>query len=202
MNWLFLLQSDPKHHWTQAKVKVHPCCRWFQEHFGGYCKGNLSIIKSAERTVKKMVHSTQSHPLRTTKTKWQKKKEKKVQKWYKNLSLNQMISETLGPGKINKLPQQEAITMRAFKVKHVFFLISNELECSLDFYCCLSQLLHAQLMFVTVIKCVPKWESSQLSCKVQSKYFMGNGWKANDANSFFCWNTWPCFNLVYLLYTF
>ncbi|XP_018538054.1 LOW QUALITY PROTEIN: adenylate kinase 7-like [Lates calcarifer] len=36
-----------------------------------------------------------------------------------------MISETLGPGKINKLPQQEAITMRAFKPEELEYLNIN-----------------------------------------------------------------------------
>ncbi len=51
------------------------------------------------------------------------------------LSILQEISETLGPGKINKVPEQEAITVKAFKVHYViFFLILNELKSSLDYH--------------------------------------------------------------------
>lgn len=34
-----------------------------------------------------------------------------------------MISEKLGPGKINKIPEEEAITMKAFQVQCDFILI-------------------------------------------------------------------------------
>lgn len=44
-----------------------------------------------------------------------------------------MISDVLGPGKINKVPEQEAITMKAFKVG-LFFLILCNLESSLGYH--------------------------------------------------------------------
>ena len=33
----------------------------------------------------------------------------------------QMISDSLGPGKLNKVPAQEAIAMKAFKVQYAIF---------------------------------------------------------------------------------
>lgn len=34
-----------------------------------------------------------------------------------------MISNTLGPGEIINVPEQEAIATKAFEVKHVIFLL-------------------------------------------------------------------------------